>query len=70
MSLLTYQRKLLLSCHQVAYIQFQRGRASDDYTSLLVVYVLVPRNCSWKQNLTIIADAHHKVITAHEMDDS
>lgn len=70
MSLLTYQRKLLLSYHQVAYIQFQRGRASNDYTSLLIVYVLVPRNCSRKQNPTIISDTHHKVITAHEIDDS
>jgi hypothetical protein len=41
--LLNFQRNLLLSdCHQVAYIQYLRGGASDDYPGVLTVYIPVP----------------------------
>jgi len=60
----TFQRKLLLNrSHQVAYIQFLRGRTSNDNTGVRIVYVLAPWNCSCDLSIVILADDHGKVTT-------
>lgn len=57
------QDLLLIHCHKVAYIHFQRGGACNGYPGLLIVYVLVLRNHSCKLSPTIVIDGHHKVAT-------
>jgi hypothetical protein len=60
-----FQRKLPPSyCHQDAYIQFHCGRASNDYTGVLIMYVLILRNRSYELSPSILTDGHSKVTTA------
>jgi hypothetical protein len=55
---------LLRYCYQVAYIQFLRGGASNDYPGLLIVYILISRNCSRELSLMTLTDGYRKVTTA------
>jgi hypothetical protein len=57
-----------MHCYQVAYINFLRSRTADGYTGLLIMCVLLPRECSCELILVILTDNHRKVTTTFNRD--